>query len=461
MVNVKSYVRITEDKKEAWLYLCAPDDGEMYEKSEIMRYLQLNNVVAGINESHIAAMCRKQIYEREVKVATSVKGDPGREGYFEFFFDTEKPKPKINNDGTVDYRSMSLVQNVTEGSLLALYHPAVQGTSGRDVTGAFEKLTIHKELRPLTGKGISNEKNPHEYYATKSGKIEYDGVNKLSIVEVYEVQGGCNYSNNALVEFNGDVIIHGNVEAGVTIRAGKSLTVDGVVESAEITAGGDVCLKRGMQGSGKGTITAGGNVFTEFLEYTKVNAEGSVQSNVILNSQVESKGTITLTGKKGLIAGGNVHAMMGVTCQNAGNASEIKTGIHIGVLPELLEKRIEVSQQYAKLNEELDEIVLGMAKVLRVRQQTGELSEQLQQHLESLKDKKDEVYKKCMDMKKEAERLEQMVTEAREAKIRISGSVYKGTVIGIDDCQLPIQRDTSFMEYTSQNGVIVGTVIVI
>ncbi|MDE7266307.1 MAG: FapA family protein [Lachnospiraceae bacterium] len=461
MVNVKSYVRITEDKSEAWLYLCAPDDGEMYEKSEIIRYLQLNNVVAGINESHVAAMCHKQIYEREVKVASSVKGDPGREGYFEFFFNTEKPKPKINSDGTVDYRSMSLVQNVTEGSKLAVYHPAVQGTSGRDVTGAFEKVTIYKELRPLSGRGVSNEKNPHEYYATMSGKIEYDGGNKLSIVEVYEVQGGCNYSNNALVEFNGDVIIHGNVEAGVTIRAGKSLTVDGVVESATISAGGDVCLKRGMQGSGKGTITAGGNVFTEFLEYTKVDAAGSVQSNVILNSQVESKGTVTLTGKKGLIAGGNVHAMMGVTCQNAGNSSEIKTGIHIGVLPELLDRRMEVSQQYGKLNEELDEIVLGMAKILRVRQQTGELSEQLQQHLESLKDRKDEVYKKCMEMKKEAERLEQLVTEAREAKIRISGSVYKGTVIGIDDSLLPIQRDTSFMEYSSQNGVIVGTVIVI
>ena len=461
MVNVKSYVRITEDKSEAWLYLCAPDDGEMYEKSDIIRYLQLNNVVAGINESHIAAMCYKQIYEREVKVASSVKGDPGREGYYEFFFNTEKPKPKINSDGTVDYRSMSLVQNVTEGSKLAVYHPAVQGTSGRDVTGAFEKVKLYKELRPLSGRGVSNEQNPNEYYATMSGKIEYDGTNKLSIVEVYEVQGGCNYSNNALVEFNGDVIIHGNVEAGVTIRAGKSLTVDGVVESAMITAGGDVCLKRGMQGSGKGMLTAGGNVFTEFLEYTKVDAAGSVQSNVILNSQVESKGTVTLTGKKGLIAGGNVHAMMGVSCQNAGNASEIKTGIHIGVLPELLDRRMEVSQQYGKLNEELDEIVLGMAKVLRVRQQTGELSEQLQQHLESLKDRKDEVYKKCVETKKEAERLEEMVTKAREAKIRISGSIYKGTVIGIDDSLLPIQRDTSFMEYSSQNGVIVGTVIVI
>lgn len=461
MVNVKSYVRITDDRTEAWLYLCAPEDGGMYEKGEVMRYLQLNSVVAGVNESHVAAMCRKQIYEREVKVASSVKGDPGREGYFEFLFDTEKPKPTINSDGTVDYRSMSLVQNTTEGSLLAIYHPAVQGTSGRNVTGEFEKLTIHKERRPLTGKGISNEKNPNEYYATKSGKIEYDGDNKLSIVEVYEIHGGCDFARNALVEFNGDVIVHGNVEAGVTIKVGKSLTVEGVVESAIIDAGGDVCLKRGMQGSGKGTINAGGNVFTEFLEYTSVRASGSVQSNVILNSQVEAQGTLTLTGKKGLIAGGNVHAMMGITCQNVGNSSEIKTGVHVGVLPELLEKRIEVSQKYSKLNEELDEIVLGMAKILRVRQQTGELTEQLQQHLELLKDKKDEVYRVCVEMKKEAESLERMISDAREAKIRVSGSVYKGTVIGIDDSAMPIQRDTSFMEYSRQNGIIIGTVIVL
>lgn len=462
MVNVKSYVRITEDKTEAWLYLCAPDDGTKYEKGEIMRYLQLNNVVAGINESHVAAMCKKQIYEREVKVASSVKGDPGREGYFEFFFNTEKPKPKINKDGTVDYRSMSLVQNVTEGDKLAVYHPAVQGTSGRDVTGAFEKANAYRELRPLMGKGISNENDPNEYYATMSGKIEYDKEsNKLSVVEVYEVQGGCDYANNALVEFNGDVIIHGNIEAGVTVHAGKSLTVDGVVESANISAGGDVCLKRGMQGSGKGMINAGGNVFTEFLEYARVKAGGAVQSNVILNSNVESGNTVTLTGKKGLIAGGSVHAMLGVTCQNMGNASEIKTCVHVGVLPEIMEKRAEVSQEYAKLNAELDEIVVGMARILRVRQQTGELSEQLQGHLETLKKKKDEVYKKCMEMKKEVDRLEALVVKAREAKIRISGNIYKGTVISIDDRQMPIQKDTSFMEYSTQNGMIVGTVIVV
>ena len=460
MVNVRSYVRITDDNSEAWLYLCAPEDGSFYEKSEVMRYLNVNNVVAGINESNVAAMCKKKIYEREVKVASSEIGDEGHEGYFEFFFNTEKPKPEIRNDGSVDYSSMSLVQNVTEGDLLAIYHPAVQGRSGRDVTGAFEKANLYKELRPLTGKGISYDSKTYRYYATKSGKIEYD-EDKLSVVEVYELQGGCDLADNPIIDFNGDVIIHGNVEAGVVINAGKSVTVDGVVESANITAGSNVCLKRGMQGSGKGSIVAGGDVFTEFLEYANVQSGGSVQSNVILNSRVTAENNIVLTGKKGLIAGGNVHAMMGISCINVGNQSEIKTGLHVGLMPEMMEKRIAVNEEYSTLSQELDDVVAGMAKILRVRQQTGELSEALQEHLVELKKKKDEVYAKCVDAKKRANELESLVMQAREAKIRVTGNIFKGVVIGIDNQQMIINRDTSFMEYKAQNGVIVGTVVVI
>ena len=40
MVSDKSYVRITEDKSEAWLYLCAPDSEADYDKAEIIRFLQ-------------------------------------------------------------------------------------------------------------------------------------------------------------------------------------------------------------------------------------------------------------------------------------------------------------------------------------------------------------------------------------------------------------------------------------
>ena len=141
--------------------------------------------------------------------------------------------------------------------------------------------------------------------------------------------------------------------------------------------------------------------------------------------------------------------------------SELKTGIHVGVMPEIMEKRIEVNEEYSKLNQELDEVAASMAKILRVRQQTGELSEQLQAHLDDLKKKKNEIYIRCIRAKKRADELENTILKSREAKIRISGNIYKGTVISIDDNKMVVNRDTSFMEYSAQNGVIVGTVVVI
>lgn len=460
MVNDKSYVRVTDDAKEAWLYLCAPEEGESYEKTEIIQFLHEHKVVAGLNESNIAGMCKKKIYEREVRVAACVLGEEGCAGHYEFYFDLEKKKPTIRKDGSVDYRSMNLIQNAAAGDLLARYYPAVQGKEGKTVVGEVLKAPVYKELRPLTGKGISNAENPNEYYAVKSGKIEYDGENKLSIVEVYEISGDCDMANTGIVEFNGDVVISGNVEAGVVIKAGKSVTVEGVVECASITAGGDVCLKRGMQGAGKGFIDAKGDVFTEFIEYAQVKADGNVQSNVILNSKVMAGKAVTLTGKKGLIAGGSVHGLLGINCITAGNMSEIKTSLHAGCLPEMVEKRIQVNEKYDEASKKMNEIAQKIGKILRVRQVKGELDERLQENLEELMRQKEEFYKQYSEIKKQSEELENMIMAAREAKIHIEGNIYHGVVISIDNHRMMIERDTSFMEYKSQNGMIVGTVVV-
>ena len=63
-------------------------------KPEIIQYLQKNKVVAGINESNVAAMCKKKIYEREVKIAVSETGEEGCAGHYEFFFETGKRNPQ-------------------------------------------------------------------------------------------------------------------------------------------------------------------------------------------------------------------------------------------------------------------------------------------------------------------------------------------------------------------------------
>ena len=98
---------------------------------------------------------------------------------------------------------------------------------------------------------------------------------------------------------------------------------------------------------------------------------------------------------------------------------------------------------------------------MRVRQQTGDLSVQLQEHLQELKKKKDDIYSRCVEIKKRADEIEELVVAARNAKIRIEGNIYHGVVIGIDSHEMNINKDTSYMEYKSQNGIINGTVVVV
>jgi hypothetical protein len=151
--------------------------------------------------------------------------------------------------------------------------------------------------------------------------------------------------------------------------------------------------------------------------------------------------------------------MMGIDCRNVGNQSEIKTILHTGVMPEIMEQKITATEEYARCTEELDEIVAGMAKILRVRQQTGTLSDALQNHLDGLKQRKNDIFAQCAEIKKRLDELESVILKSREAKIRIDGYIYKGTLITIDDRQFAIENNTRYMEYTSQNGVIVGTVV--
>ncbi len=75
--------------------------------------------------------------------------------------------------------------------------------------------------------------------------------------------------------------------------------MDGVVEGASLKAGGQIVLKRGIQGMGRGILEAKGNIITKFIENATVKSDGYVSTEAILHSNVAAKGDVTATGRKG------------------------------------------------------------------------------------------------------------------------------------------------------------------
>ncbi len=457
----KTYVRITEDDRQAWLYLMPKEDGNGYTKDELLGILHEHDVVSGINEDNLIAMSKKKVYEREIKVAEFKDSVPGKDGYYEYFFDinSSTKRPTIREDGSVDYQSMNMVNNVKEGELLALYHPPIDGVPGKDVRGFEIPVEQVKNLPPLQGKGLMRDtENENVYRAAYEGKVEYqDG--KVNLNKIHQISGDVDQIIGK-VEFFGDVLISGNVEAGTVIRAGKSLTIEGTVEAATLVAGGDIILKRGIQGNQKAQIACKGTLFADFIEHTQVKAGGNVEANIILNSHIEAEGKVILTGKKGTLIGGNVHGTKGIDCKELGNDVEVKTIVHAGCLPEVLTAQRKLMKEEEDLKEALASLVHEVKDIEAKVKATGSISPIMEKRLKTLIEDKKKLDEKMADCREKLALGMQYIDKAKGATIRIDGNLYKGSVICIDQGRMPIENNTMYMEYRNISGMIAGSVIV-
>ena len=88
----KTYVKTKNNDMEAYVFLATPDPGVVYTKEEVLRMLNDHGVTEGINESNVAAMVRKGVYNKEIKVAEGRPAVHGRDGYFEYYFDMDQKK---------------------------------------------------------------------------------------------------------------------------------------------------------------------------------------------------------------------------------------------------------------------------------------------------------------------------------------------------------------------------------
>ncbi len=456
-----AYVRVSDDSMRAWVWLNPPGDGEdYYSRSLIKTFLEENGIVTGFHESNIAAIAKKHVYEREILVARGAEPDEGKDGYYEFFFDTsDKRKPSVREDGTVDYSSMSSLSNVNAGDVIAKYHHSTPSRNGYDVYGNEIPIKPPKELPPLKGRGFKNDRNPDEYIATESGKIDYvDG--RIDIKNVHEIHGDVDLVTGK-VEFYGDVHITGNVSAGVLVRASRNLTIDGVVEAATLYAGGDVVLSRGMQGGGKGKIIAKGDVSAEFLEFTNVEAEGTVRSNSIINSNVSAGNMVIAEGRKGTIIGGNVRGLLGLTAQTTGTEKEARTVVSCGYSQEDYDNYLASFTKESDIQRYLSEVVERMTRIVKEKRAGTEINpEASEAELEILNERKDEFFEKLDQVKADKEKLAAIIEKGKGSMVIINDKIYRGTVISIEGTNFAVKDNTCYMRYRNEAGKIVGEVIV-
>lgn len=446
-------IRITYKNMEAYLTLPKLPDNENYTLNEVTTLLEKSGVRYGVDFDVIETMIENRLFGREMLIAEGEEAVDGIDGYYDFNFDSNfSRKPKINEDGSVDYWSVHLIELVEEGQLLATYHEPVDCKNGMDVKGKPLMAKRGRPQLPLVGRGFERGADGKTYYATISGKIEKQ-KNRIIILPVYEIYGDAGLSVGN-IDFKGDVIIHGNVKPGCRIRATSSITIDGTAEACFLEAGKDIILRGGMIGGEKAIIKTKGNLFAKFIEYSTVEAEGFIEADSALNSTIVSYDRVVFNAGTSSVIGGSVYGCSGIEAKNIGNDTEIKTELFVGVHKKIRQKVFFVQKELDEAKDMIYKIDIGLKQLEEVAElENIDLSND-ERKMSLLRTK---IAKQAEISIKEQEvtHLLEIIDKSESATVKALKNVYGGVEVSINDSKAVVSRRQQMVEFIERNGKVV------
>lgn len=270
--------------------------------------------------------------------------------YFESGFEIDA------TTGAVNFRRKTARTTVAEGECLAVVHPPVEGTPGRDVFGKTIQPVAARRAALERGDNVAVNADGTTFTAMREGHIRLLGT-RLYVDETYVLSGVDLKSGD--IDHPGALEVRGDVEPGSHIRTRGNIYIRGIVQEATIECGGDLHVGGGIVGGDGHSIQVAGNLHARYLAHVTLQVEGDVTvEREIDQCDLKARGFVSVP--EGRIAGGNVDALKGVYVNEAGSHGSVQTRFIIGVdvrIHELIRNKIEatdsLSQTIAKIHEGL------------------------------------------------------------------------------------------------------------
>ena len=415
-------------------------------------------ITYGIDKKIIQRITSERRYLETFIIALGTMPIEGRDAELKYYFSTEHvTKPKINEDGSVDFHQLDMISTVQAGDVVAEIFPEDKGTPGMNIYGM--TISPRKVSRKIFRHGRNLEISPDgtKLVTLVTGHITLEG-DKVFVSTEYSVPADVNNSTGD-IDFDGDVTVAGNVLAGFKVKASGKIIVKGVVEGAELIAGGDIILERGILGMNKGVLVAGGNIASTFIENATVRAGGDISSNAIIHSDVNAHGVIEVHGKKGYIIGGIVRAGFKIESKTIGSEMGANTVVSVGTDPELLEKVNSLKKKIMSGRQDKDKLLQVVTRFKKKLSNNEKLSrDQLDILNKAINDMKT-LEKEVDEARYEYRQLSEMVCEENDARIQIHGTVYPGTKVEIGDSQLFIREKNDHCQYVKRGVDVVREVL--
>lgn len=422
-------IHLSADLMAAWILL--PEDGDrIYTIAELRRLLKKYEVRHGIQADGLHEATIQGARGKEILIAQGVPPMPGKDGYYELYFNRELPdSPELLADGSVDYSHVIVADTAQPGQKLAEYRRAGRGKQGMTVTGIALDGETGRELPPLTGSGITGDSDSRIYSAAIKGYVTYDAESgKLNVLPTYLVNGDVNSYSGSVI-YDGTIHISGAVSGKAMIRATGDVIVDGFVSGGHIEAGNNVILRSGVNVADQGSIQAGGQIMGKFFERARLAAGGNIEGNYFLDCNIYSEGKVLAKGGKSRIMGGEMTASAGVEAGIIGNYGSARTVVSVANLYELTEQLESIKEQEKKVSFEREKLEEGRQKLEKLMAEGAVADQRIYQKILQAADIKQGEWN---DLEQKKEHLKTVKIAAMQASVKALKELRPGTVVVIN-----------------------------
>lgn len=363
-------IQLDSSKMAAYLTITPPMGGRPVDRVLVYRKVEELGIVAGldfeaIDQAIAAGKCDG------VLIASGRQPVHGEDGRLESLLpELKERRPRLDSLGLADYRDLGEIFVVKSGEPLMRRVPPTDGEAGETVLG--------QVIPAIPGKGAM--------FAANLSGVDFDPVdpNVLAaaitgqpvqvkngvIVEPTYVTTGVDLSTGNIV-FEGTVKVQGDVQAGMLIQATGDIHIEGTVEAATLSAGGQIVIKGGVIGRVEGNKEKTGE-----SEVSHIRCDGSFSARFVQNAQIEAGDSIYIeevvmqsdlvaanqivVGKqgtsKGHIIGGTAMATLLVRTRVLGSPSHIRTVVGAGINPRQHEQLKQLAREREEWEKKRDDV---------------------------------------------------------------------------------------------------------
>ena len=440
-------VELTEDRQQAIAkFYPAVNNGHMITKEDIVSALVRAGVKYGLDVQVIDEFLKERYYCKKYILAKATQPVQGNDASITYHFNTDLTlKPKRNDDGSVDFHQLDMISHCKKDDLLATLTPVDFGKPGIDVCGNVIRPNKVNNRVMRHGNKIYTSEDGLRIYTEVDGHVSLtDG--RVFVSDTYEVHADVDASTGDIV-YEGNVVIKGNVITGFSVIAKGDIEVNGVVEGAYIEAGGQIVLKRGMQGMNKGILKANGNIITKFLENSEVIAGGYVSTESILHSKVSAKGEIIVGGRRGFVTGGEIRSGTMISVKTAGSQMGTTTLLEVGIDPRTSEEFRELEKRLANMTADKEKLAQALVMFRKKLTMGLQISDEKKEYLKQVTQNNIMLETQIKEARKRYDDIRIEMDNNSSGIIKVSDIVFPGTKLVISNVIHFIREETHHSKF--------------